>query len=103
MKVTKMEAKKLAKTMKALSNENRLALYLEIAKHEASDFEEPQCNISDIVKMFRLSAPTISHHLKELVNADLITTEKRGKFLVARINKDTLAEVKQVLSGIEGE
>ena len=98
-----MEAKKFAKTMKALSNENRLALYLEIAKHEESNFEEPECNISDIVKMFRLSAPTISHHLKELVNADLITTEKRGKFLVARINKDTLAEVKQVLSGIEGE
>ena len=98
-----MEAKKLAKTMKALSNENRLALYLEIAKHEESNFEEPECNISDIVKMFRLSAPTISHHLKELVNADLITTEKRGKYLVARINKETLAEVKQVLSGIEGE
>ena len=89
-----MEAKKLAKTMKALSNENRLALYLEIAKHKESNFEEPECNISDIVKMFRLSAPTISHHLKELSNAELITTEKRGKYLVARINKDTLAEVK---------
>ena len=98
-----MEAKKLAKTMKALSNENRLALYLEIAKHEESNFEEPQCNVSHIVKMFRLSAPTISHHLKELANADLITTEKRGKYLVARINKETLAEVKKVLSGIEGE
>ena len=98
-----MEAKKLAKIMKALSNENRLALYLEIAKYEESDFEKPQCNVSEIVKMFRLTPPTISHHLKELANADLITTEKRGKYLVASINKDTLAEVKQVLSGIEGE
>ena len=98
-----MEAKKLAKIMKALSNENRLALYLEIAKNEESDFEEPQCNISEIVKMFRLSAPTISHHLKELANADLITTEKRGKYLVARINKETLARVRQVLSGLEGD
>jgi len=52
--------------------------------------------------MFRLSAPTISHHLKELANADLISTEKRGKYLVARINKETLAEVKHVLSDIEG-
>ena len=98
-----MEAKKLAKIMKALSNENRLVLYLEIAKHEESDFEEPECNISDIVKIFRLTPPTISHHLKELTNADLITTEKRGKYLVARINKETLAEVKQVLSGIDTE
>ena len=98
-----MDTKKLAKIMKALSNENRLNLYLEIAKHEESDFEEPQCNVSYIVRMFKLSAPTISHHLKELANADLITTEKRGKYLVARINKETLAEVKHVLSGIEGE
>ncbi|MBW1783170.1 MAG: winged helix-turn-helix transcriptional regulator [Deltaproteobacteria bacterium] len=97
-----MDAKKLAKIMKALSNENRLTLYMEIAKNEESDFEEPQCNVSHIVKMFRLSAPTISHHLKELANADLISTEKRGKYLVARINKETLAEVKHVLSDIEG-
>jgi ArsR family transcriptional regulator len=96
----KMEAKKLAKIMKALSNENRLALYLEIAKHEESDFEEPSCNVSSIVKMFRLSAPTISHHLKELANADLIITDKRGKYLVARINKKTLAKVKHVLAAI---
>ncbi len=98
-----MEAKQLAKIMKALSNENRLALYLEIAKHGESDFEAPECTISDIVKMFRLSAPTISHHLKELANAGLISTEKRGKYLVARINKETLGEVKKVLSGIDSK
>ena len=96
-----MESKKLAKIMKALSNENRLALYMEIANHKESDFEAPECTISDIVKLFGLSPPTISHHLKELTNADLITTEKRGKYLVARINKKTLAEVKQVLSEID--
>ena len=88
--------------MIALSNENRLALYLEIAKHEESDFEEPERTISDIVNIFKLSAPTISHHLKELVNANLISTERRGKYLVARINKDTLADVTRVWSLIEG-
>ena len=98
-----MRAKQLAKIMKALSNENRLKLYLEIAKHEESDFEEQECNLSDIVKIFRLSPPTISHHLKELANADLITTEKRGKYLVARINKETLGKVKHILTEIEGE
>ena len=98
-----MKAKQLAKIMKALSNENRLNLYMEIAKHEESDFETQECNISDIVKIFGLSPPTISHHLKELTNAELITTEKRGKYLVAKINKETLAEVKQTLTSIEGE
>jgi ArsR family transcriptional regulator len=98
-----MPAKQLAKIMKALSNENRLNLYLQIARHEQTDFEEPECNISDIVKVFGLSPPTISHHLKELANAELITTERRGKYLVATINKKTLTEVKQVLSEIEGD
>ena len=50
-----------------------------------SDFEEPECTVSDIVNIFKLSAPTISHHLKELVNANLISTERRGKYLVAKI------------------
>jgi DNA-binding transcriptional ArsR family regulator len=92
-----MKPKKLAKIMKALSNENRLALYMEIAKREQTNYEAPECNIAYIVQMFDLSKATISHHLKELSNADLITTEKRGKFLVATINKETLAEVKGVL------
>ena len=98
-----MKAKQLAKIMKALSNENRLKLYLEIAKHEESDFEAQECNLSDIVKIFGLSPPTISHHLKELANADLITTEKRGKYLVARINKRTLGTVKKMLAEIDDE
>ncbi len=98
-----MEAKQLVKIMKALSNETRWGLYKEIAKHEESNFEAPECNISDIVKVFGLSPPTISHHLKELANADLITTEKRGKYLVARINKKTLEAVKRILGEIEGD
>ena len=46
-----MHAKQLAKIMKALSNENRLKLYLEIAKHGESDFEAQECNISDIAAL----------------------------------------------------
>ena len=88
--------------MKALANEHRLALYLGIAENEESDFEAPECSISEIVKAFTLSAPTISHHLKELTDADLITTERRGKYLVARINRQTLGEVQQALAVVKG-
>ena len=98
-----MRSKRLAKIMKALSNENRLALYLEIAKQEQSDFEVPECSVRNIVKRFRLSKATISHHLKELANADLIVTEKRGKYLVARINKETLGTVKRILDEVDGD
>ncbi len=98
----KPNIRRLAKIMKALANEHRLALYLGIAENEESDFEAPQCRVSQVVKAFTLSAPTICHHLKELSNADLITTERRGKYLVAKINRQTLGEVEQVLAVVKG-
>ena len=95
-----MKPKRLAKIMKALSNENRLALYLEIAKQQQSNFETEECSLSNIIKMFSVNKATISHHLKELSNAGLVNTEKRGKYLVATIDRQTLDEVKDVLGGI---
>ncbi len=94
--------KRLAKILKALSNEHRLALFLEIAERQEKQIE-CQCLVSDIIKMFKLSAPTISHHVKELVNADLIHTERRGKHLVASINNDTIIEVQQALALVKVE
>ena len=99
----KMETKQLARIMKALSNANRLELYLEIKKkHEVSYEPGEGCFVTDIIACMNIGAPTISHHLKELANADLITTERRGKFLVAQINKKTLAAASRILS-LKGE
>lgn len=93
-----MESKELAKIFKALSNENRLEIYKEIAKQENIDYEQKcECIISDILSCLKIGAPTISHHLKELSNANLITTEKNGKFLIAYINKKTLEKIKEFI------
>lgn len=88
-----MDTKKYSNIMKALSHPNRLELFLEIAKCQEKDYEEQDCMISEITKCFKIGAPTISHHLKELSNAGLITTEKKGKFLVAKVNKEVLKEL----------
>jgi len=94
-----MDTAKLSKVLKALSNPNRLELYLEIAKkHEASFQAGGECFITDIIDSLNIGAPTISHHLKELVNAELIITERRGKYLVARINESTIDEVNSILA-----
>ncbi len=98
-----MDTKRLAKIMKALGNEHRLALYLEIAQQQEAGFEDNACVVSDIMKYFKLSAPTISHHLKELSNAELIVTERRGKFLVARIVSETADELVRMLSRVAGK
>ncbi len=95
-----MDPKKMARVMKALSNPNRLELYLEILKKCEASFETEcaECFVSDIIDSFNIGAPTISHHLKELAGADLITTERKGKFLVARINEDTIEQVGSILN-----
>lgn len=94
-----MVTKKMAKIFKALSNENRLELYLKIAEaHEASFETGGECCVADIIACLNIGAPTISHHIKELVNADLITTEKRGKFLICRVNEQLVTEVIKMLA-----
>jgi ArsR family transcriptional regulator, arsenate/arsenite/antimonite-responsive transcriptional repressor len=95
----KVDTKRMAKILKALSHPNRLELYLEIMKRHEVDYDtQNECFIMDIVESLNIGAPTISHHLKELANADLITTERRGKYLVAKINMNTIAAVTSLLS-----
>lgn len=95
-----MNLKKLSKIFKALSNENRLELFLEIARTQDSCFEteECRCYITEIMCSLDIGAPTVSHHIKELTNADLITTERKGKFLVAKINMDTIEEITDIFN-----
>ena len=92
------DTKRIAKIMKALSNANRLELFLAISRKQQTEFEHDGCMISDITCLFSLSAPTISHHLKELANAGLISTERQGRFVVAKVNEDTVREVEGVLA-----
>ncbi|MDP4177639.1 MAG: metalloregulator ArsR/SmtB family transcription factor [Bacillota bacterium] len=92
-----MTTKQLAKIYKALSNENRLEIFLNILKCSQKSFKSDCCcTISQIIQNFCIGAPTISHHLKELSNAGLIETKKDGKYLVAYVNKELLEELKNI-------
>jgi len=89
----------MAKIFKALSHPNRLELYLRIAKAQESSFETGgECFITDIIGSLNIGAPTISHHIKELTNSGLITTEKRGKFLICKVNEELVEEVSKILA-----
>lgn len=89
----------MAKVFKALSNPNRLELYLKIVENQETTYKTSQgCLICDIVESFNITSPTISHHLKELSNAELIFTERDGKFLVAKINEKMVDEVNELLN-----
>ncbi|MBU0517710.1 helix-turn-helix domain-containing protein [bacterium] len=93
-----MDTKKITKIMKALSNPNRFELFMEISRRNQSSYEGEDCFVFNIMEKLNIGAPTISHHLKELSNADLIITERKGKLLVARINEQTLREFSDVIN-----
>ena len=93
-----MDTKKMAKVFKALSNPNRLELYLKIVENQETSYKTGcECLISDIAKSLNIGPPTISHHLKELANAELIFTERKGKYLVAKVNEEMIDEVNELL------
>lgn len=93
-----MDTKKVIKAMKALSNKNRFEIFMVIYKsNKEANFEKEECFVYDIIDKLNIGAPTISHHLKELSNADLIITERRGKQIVATINKETVKGLSDIL------
>ncbi len=83
------QLKTMSKAFKALSNENRLRIYLEILKRRSKQVasEEHGCSLSEFMAHLNIGAPTVSHHIKELVNADLITVERHGKFMTCHLNE----------------
>ena len=82
---------------KALSNEPRLKLFLMIEKNccPKEGYEKAftkACHCMD------LSRSTISHHLKELENAGLITSERMGQSFRYRVNYEVLKRIRHLLA-----
>nr|WP_245961836.1 metalloregulator ArsR/SmtB family transcription factor [Quadrisphaera granulorum] len=67
------DAVALARTLKALADPARLRLLSLVAAHEGGE----AC-VCDLTEPLGLSQPTVSHHLKVLVEAGLLTRDKRG-------------------------
>lgn len=90
-----MDETKLAKMFKALAHPNRLRLFTEIRESGARSFERGHtCLLQDVMEALDVGAPTVSHHLKELVSAELIATERDGKFVRCRVNSEALDALK---------
>ncbi len=82
------------KLFKALSHENRLAIFQRLRRQELScDGAEDGCTVGDIAQQFDLSLSTVSHHLKELKEAGLIKCEQRGQHTYCLINEDAIKEL----------
>ncbi len=56
--------------------------------------------VCDITTQFDLGQPTISHHLKVLRDAGLVTWEKRGLWVYYSLNRKAFEEVTSYLTGL---
>jgi ArsR family transcriptional regulator len=84
-------ADELAPTFKALGDPVRLRLLSLIA---SAGSEACVCDLNDA---FDLTQPTISHHLKVLREAGLVTSERRGTWVYYRLHPEALTRLAAVL------
>lgn len=68
-------AERLARSFKALGDPARVRLLSLIAASDAGE----AC-ICDLTAPLGLSQPTVSHHMRQLVEAGLVTRQQRGKW-----------------------
>jgi DNA-binding transcriptional ArsR family regulator len=69
---------------KALGDDTRQQILVALQEGE-------KC-VGDIVDLFDMSQPTISHHLSVLKRFNLVTSRKEGKLVYYGVNRDNVVE-----------
>lgn len=86
------DAEGLAGRLKALGDPTRLRLLSIVA----SAAEQEAC-VCDLTEPVGLSQPTVSHHMRVLVDAGLATREQRGRWAYYRVVTDALESASRAL------
>lgn len=86
------EAEGFALRLKALADPTRLRLL----SHIAAQGCDAVC-ACDLIEVLDISQPTVSHHLKKLVDAGLLVREQRGKWAHYTVVRETFAELREFL------
>ncbi len=87
------EAESMATAFKALGDPTRLRLLSIVANSEGQE----AC-VCDLTEPVGLSQPTVSHHLKLLMDAGYITRSKRGTWSYYKLVPGSLERVSKVLT-----
>jgi ArsR family transcriptional regulator len=85
-------ATRLSTMFKALGDPTRVRLLALIAAHEGGE----AC-ICDLTEPVGLSQGTVSHHMKLLADAGLVSREQRGKWAYYRVETETLTSLSAAL------
>ena len=95
--ISTTERDRLVAVFRALGDPTRLDVYRLIAAQP-----EPLC-VCDIVARFDVSQPTISHHLKSLREAGLVTVSRRGVWAYYAADPNGLAHAHAALGALTPE
>jgi ArsR family transcriptional regulator, arsenate/arsenite/antimonite-responsive transcriptional repressor len=85
-------AARMAVIAKALGDPVRLQLVDVLRKHAG------EVCVCELVPLFELSQPTVSHHLKVLREAGIVGSERRGLWAYYYVIPDALEELSEWLS-----
>src|ERR1700755_3371231 len=85
--VERDEAGRMASVAKALGDPVRLQLVDVLRKHAG------KVCVCELVPLFDLSQPTLSHHLKKLRDAGIVDSERRGLWAYYYVKPDALKEL----------
>src|SRR5438132_8472260 len=86
------QAARMAEVAKALGDPIRLQLVDVLRKHAG------KVCVCELVALFEVSQPTLSHHLKKLREAGVVDSERRGLWAYYYVMSDALEEISTWLS-----
>ena len=84
------EAAATAELFRALGDPARVRIVNVLATTD-----EPVC-VCELIEPLGLSQPTVSHHLKKLVDAGLLEREQRGKWAYFSLRRDAVEKLAAV-------
>ena len=90
--VERDEAERMARIAKALGDPIRLTLVDVLRKHAG------KVCVCELVPLFHLSQPTVSHHLKVLRDAGIVASEREGLWSFYYVKPGALDELTGWLS-----
>jgi ArsR family transcriptional regulator, arsenate/arsenite/antimonite-responsive transcriptional repressor len=91
--ITAGQAADLARLLKALADPTRLRLVSMVAAYEGGE----AC-VCELTEPLGLTQPTVSHHLKVLVDAGIFTRDKRGVWAYYALVPSVMDALSAVLS-----
>ncbi len=96
------DVESFAEVFKALSNPNRLRIFLRLVSCCAPGTrwseEAGRACVGDLGKDLGVAPSTVSHHIKELHRAGLIRTERRGQTVEVWIEPEILSDLEGFFS-----